>query len=174
MFPPPPEKSRCAQRHLRNAIGAPARSGGGGGRGPSPAARSPAPWPAQASPPKPPARRNARAAPAYGVAKGPSLLSRYLGGRATRRRKLAPTRPRAAGRAPISRRFVRPSPALGHSDGFSENVRSFPHRPQNWLINEASERLFLSPSPLGYDIRIAHLFPSRPTELEARFCLAAV
>lgn len=72
MFPSTPRDSRCAQRHLRNAIGAPARSGGG--RAPSPGA----PRPRRPKPARPNRRpRGARPArSAYGVAEGPLQLSR--------------------------------------------------------------------------------------------------
>lgn len=68
-----PGESRWAQRHLTNAIGAPARSGG------EPRTPEPRALCRSKQAPKPPAQRNAPAGPAYGVAEGPPRLSRDLG-----------------------------------------------------------------------------------------------
>lgn len=167
-MPPPPEKSRCAQRHRRNAIGAPARSGGGGGepRGPEPRARRPQ----RAHPNRlPGAARAARLRRRRGAARSRDTSA------AARPEREAGSQPTTCGRrAPLSRRFVRPvrpGPGQGHAGGFSENVRSVPHR----FTKGASERLFLSPPPLGDGLGIAHLFPSRPAQRgPAGFCSAAV
>lgn len=104
-----PGESRCAQRHLRNAIRAPARS-----RGTSPEPRSPAPSAGPSKPAQTACRSGSlRSAPAYGVAKGPPPLSRHLRSPATPRGRLAPTRPRGAQPAPLSRRCVLPNPRRG-------------------------------------------------------------